>query len=251
MNSTALTLWLSAPTGCPPPEAFAAASSGESSPELVARLTAHAAICPLCEVERDLAQSFLRPKQSELEKADVAFVVAQLGERLPRSIPALSQPATNVLTFRTERKASRPAGASSRGWKWQRLAAAALLALGLGLGYRAWRPAELPDSSDSGAIRGGQLEARAPAGELESLPERWSWTPHDGAAKYRVRLLAVDDTQLWQGESTRPEIVPGERVATLVRAAVRYRWTVTALDAAGRVLAESPEAWFRLRPKAY
>jgi hypothetical protein len=251
MNRSDLAQWLSAPSGCPPPEAFAAACGGELEPAARAQLEAHAAVCPLCEVERDLAGAFFESRGAELENADVSFVVGQLTERLPRAIPALARPAANVLSFSAPRAGSRAAATVAGRWNWQRLAAAAVLALGLGLGYRAWRPAELPDPSAGGAIRGGLLEARSPVGELEALPQRWSWTATADAADaavYRVRLLAVDDTLLWQGETTATEIAPGESVAAIVHKAVRYRWSVTAIDGAGRVLAESPEAWFRLRP---
>ena len=85
-------------------------------------------------------------------------------------------------------------------------------------------------------------------GAAAGIPSELRWTPRPGAASYRVRLLAVDDTVLWEGTVAAPPArLPAEAQGKLQRA-VSYLWSVEALDASGARLASSETVRFRIHP---
>jgi hypothetical protein len=238
--------------GCPPPEAFLAAEMEGLSPEERRALDAHADRCPACAAERDLARLFdAAPEEADVRPQDLDFVVSRLQE------PAVAgSGAPNVVPFpgprRAERAAEKIEAPRSR---WQshsllRFAAAALLVIGLGLGYRAFQSPgpDLPEPPTGEVMRGGEVEAVAPVGELAEIPAELRWVLVDRAASYRVRITAVDGSVLWEDTaSTSPVRLPADVAGRLHRAVV-YTWTVEALDPNGARLASSEPVRFKVRP---
>jgi hypothetical protein len=97
-------------------------------------------------------------------------------------------------------------------------------------------------------MRGGEVEALSPVGEVTEVPAELRWTPRPGASSYRVRLSTVDDTILWETAVPAPPArLPAGVVRQLNRAVV-YTWTVEALDASGARAASSEPVHFRTRP---
>jgi len=261
-------------SGCPPPESWHRAAAGELPPGERDRLAAHAAGCPACAAERDLAAAFAagpEPGTAALD-ADVAAIVARLEARPPHRAAAggggpAGTPATGTPAAPSEIPRARPAledapPAARRAGRLLRfprlagapaaaLAAAAALALALGLGayvLRAPQPPPLPDRPAGGAVRGAVVTGLDPSGELDAAPAALTWEPAAGAARYRVTLLAPDDAVLWQGEIAAPPAPLPEAVMPL-SSAVAYRWQIEALDAEGRAVARSERATFRVRPE--
>ena len=231
--------------GCPPPEAFLEAEAGGLSPEERRALDEHAARCPACAAERDLARLFdAAPDGADVRPEDLDFVVARLEETSPVR-PA--QP--KVVPFPgPRREAAPPVPARSR--SWVRFAAAAVLVLAAGLGYRAFQVPEpaLPPPEAGEVVRGGEVEAVSPVGEVAEIPGELRWVPREGAASYRVRLTAVDGAVLWEGTALAPPLrVPAEVAGGLHRAVV-YTWTVEALGPAGERLASSGPVTFKAKP---
>jgi hypothetical protein len=102
-----------AAAGCPPPESWHRAALGELPPAERDRLAAHAAACPACAAERDLALAFAAgpgPGAAALD-ADVAAIVARLEARPPHRAAAGAgapeRPAAGGVA--TERWQERPA----------------------------------------------------------------------------------------------------------------------------------------------
>jgi hypothetical protein len=230
--------------GCPPPEAFLEAEA--RTPEERRRLDEHAGRCPACAAERDLARLFEgAPEAAGVPGADVDFVVSRLAAASP------VRPAGQVVAFPAP--AARPAPRRAAGplsaslWK---IAAAVILVLGGGLLFQLARPGApaLPSPEVGGAVRGGELEAVFPVGDVGEVPSELRWTPWQGARLYRVRLLAVDDTVLWEGTVPAPPARLPAEVAGRLHRAVAYLWTVEALDAAGARIAASEPVRFRARP---
>jgi hypothetical protein len=224
--------------GCPPPEAYLEAEAGALTPEERRRLDEHADRCPACAAERDLARLFdAGPEAAGVRSEDVAFVVSRL--------ETARRPSGVVVPFPAavrQPEARRPA-------VW-RLAAAALLVLGGGLLFQLSRSGapSLPAPGTATVMRGGEVEAVSPAGEVAGVPAELQWRPRPGASSYRVRLSAVDDTVLWETSVPAPPArLPAEVVRRLNRAVV-YVWTVEALDASGARLAASEPVRFRARP---
>lgn len=228
--------------GCPPPEAYLEAESGALAAEARRALDEHADGCPACAAERDLARLWdAAPRQAGARPEDLELVVARLEASSPVSKPALA----TVTPFPGPR---RPAPAPSR--LFTRLAAAAVLILAAGLGWRGFYQPEppLPPPETGGAVRSAAIEVLAPRGELEEIPAELRWDSWPGAHSYRVRLMEVDGTILWQEPVPSPPArLPREVVARLHRAVV-YLWTVDALGKDGSVLATAEPVRFHARP---
>jgi hypothetical protein len=239
--------------GCPPPESWLEEELAARTPEERRLLEAHAAHCPACAAERDLARDFDAGAEAAGVRAeDVAFVVS----RLEAASPVRTRESARVVPFRAPRQAAPPPQAApplaapSRMRDWRRLAAAAVVILAAGLGFQLFRPAAppLPAPQSGGVVRGGEVEAVSPLGEVAGIPAELRWTPRPGASSYRVRLSAVDDTVLWEATVTAPPArLPAEVIRTLHRAVV-YVWSVEALGPAGERLGASEPARFRARP---
>lgn len=275
-----LAAWLQAAyqdpaAGCPPPEAYLAEEMAALAPAERRRLDEHAERCPACAAERDLARLFdAAPGQAGARPEDVEDVTARLAAASPLA-PA-EAPGAQVIPFpgRPEAQASaapgevrvrrEPRRAPARSWSLPRLAAAAILVLAAGLGFQLMRsaPPELPDPGQGEAVRGATIEVLAPLGELDEVPAELRWAPWNGTAAYRVRIVEVDGTVLWEqqlpaGSPARPGTtsgsapLPGDVQARLQRA-VTYRWTVEALGptagGAPARLAVSEPAEFRIHP---
>ncbi len=240
--------------GCPPPEAWLEEELAARTPEERRRLEAHAAHCPACAAERDLAQGFdAGPEAAGVHLEDVAFVVSRLERAAPvgnvrdisrfrdtRGEPAKAAPVKPAVPTRRRME-------SSPVW---RLAAAAVLVIAAGLMFQLSRPGAppLPAPQAGGVVRGGEVEALSPLGEVAAMPAELRWTPRSGAHSYRLRLSTVDDTILWEATvPASPARLPAEVIQKLHRA-VAYSWTVEALGPAGERLGASEPARFRARP---
>ena len=233
--------------GCPPPEAFLAEEIERLSPQERRRLEEHADRCPACAAERDLARMFDAGPAADIEGVlpeDVGFVVS----RLEAASPVRPRDA-KVVPFRVPApKPALPAPAR-RSALW-RLAAAVILVLGAGMLFQLSRPGAppLPVPGTGTTVRGGEVEAVSPVGEVARIPLELRWEPRPGAVSYRVRLSTVDDTVLWETVVPAPPAsLPVEVTGQLHRAVV-YTWTVEALDASGARIAVSEAVRFRARP---
>lgn len=231
--------------GCPPPEAFLEVEAGALSSEARRALDQHAERCPACAAERDLARLFdAAPEGADVRPEDLRFVVSRLEEASP-----VRPAAPNVVAFPGPRREVAP---PSRSRSWVRFAAAAVLVMAAGLGYRAFQVPEpaLPAPEVGGVVRGGEVEAVSPLGEVAEIPGELRWVPPvEGAASYRVRLTAVDGAVLWEGTALAPSLrLPAEAAGRLHRAVV-YTWTVEALGPAGERLASSGPVTFKVKPE--
>src|SRR4051794_29120057 len=97
----------------------------------------------------------------------------------------------------------------------------------------------LSTPSQSQSWRSTDVQVISPTGRLPVLPETLSWKRVPGAAYYRVRVLGVDQAQLWAGTT---EITPLRMDADARRALARHSvflWDVEALDKKGLRLARS------------
>jgi hypothetical protein len=242
--------------GCPPPEAYLAEEIERLSPEERRRLDEHADRCPACAAERDLARLFdAGPEADGVLPEDVDFVVSRLEARLEATSPVRPASQTKeakVVPFRVP--APKPAlptlpAPARRTTAW-RLAAALILMLGAGMLFQLSRNAAppLPAPGTGTVVRGGEVEAVSPVGEVAGIPPELWWEPRPGAASYRVRLLTVDDTVLWETAVPAPPARLPEQVAGQLHRAVVYVWTVEALDASGARIAASEPVRFRARP---
>ncbi|HEY4563357.1 MAG TPA: hypothetical protein VIJ36_10280, partial [Thermoanaerobaculia bacterium] len=210
------------------------------------RLDEHADRCPACAAERDLARLFdAGPEEAGVSPRDVDFVVARLKETSPVK-PAGT--IGKIVPFPAS--GAGPRRMPAQAWK---LAAAVVLLLGGGLLFRlsvlqSPGAPPLPAPAVGGPVRGGELETLSPVGDAAGIPAELRWNPRPGAAGYRVRLLAVDDTVLWEATVPAPPARLPADVQRKLQRAVSYLWSVEALDASGARIASSETVRFRIRP---
>jgi len=222
-------------TGCPSPEDWLRLETGEATQDERRRLEEHASRCPACASEREMARLFAEAPD-RVRDEDVDYIVAKL--------EALKLPEQKVpLAFPSQRRPARPALA----WA-ARLAALIVLALAVGLFFRAGQAPPLPDPGAGEVYRGGNLRPIGPSGEISEMPREFRWEGVEGARSYRVTLRAVDDTVLWQETVTVPSARLPEGIARGLHPAVLYRWSVEALDERGARLAASEPVPFQVRP---
>lgn len=222
-------------TGCPSPEDWLRLETGEATPDERRRLEEHAARCPACASEREMARLFAEAPDGARDE-DVDYIVAKL--------EALDLPRQPVpLAFPSQRRRARPVLA----WA-ARLAALLVLALAVGLFFRAGQAPPLPDPGAGEVYRGGHLRPIGPSGEISEMPREFRWEGVEGARSYRVTLRAVDDTVLWQETVTVSSARLPAGVARGLHPAVLYRWSVEALDERGARLAASEPVSFQVRP---
>lgn len=200
--------------------------------ELTTLERTHVAGCARCQTELALFASLDADAPRPGEGAAVAWIAAETRRRLNAEgigvAPAAVAPAR-------------------RSWlpSWA-LMAASLVAVLSG----AWllrSPAVTIEVPGGEVYRSAGLEAVAPSGDLDAVPEAFTWTPVPNAARYEVRVREVDGTEIWRGTSTEPQLALPAAVRTLVLPAKTLEWQVMASDAAGRSLADSGVARFRVR----
>ena len=223
---------------CPPLEKLVEAATRPMAAEAAKALREHAAGCPACAAELELAAAFQSPAEGAAS-ADLEWIVGRLA-----SGAATAPAPARVLELR------RRAPLATWGL---RAAAVALVTLGLGLGWSSLRSRvapTLPDAGLSDVVRSGRVVVLAPAGTLAALPESFAWEAVARAATYRVELADVADEPIWEGETSATTLALPGAIRARLETLVTYRWRVIARDANGGRLAQSEATEFRLDPAA-
>ncbi len=218
---------------CPPAEAYLDSELASLSSDERVRLERHAASCPACDAERALASAFDTPMSPD-DARDVDRIVRRLEKRPPHA----SNSASRLLVW--------PKLSNSRAFQF---AVAAVLVLTVGFAVREALPPPLPDEVTRSVARSSALELVAPLGEVLEAPVELAWQAAEGAASYRVVVLAVDETELWSAETTGRLVRVDEDLAAQLLPAVSYLWQVEALDATGDRIAWSPTSRFSIAPE--
>lgn len=224
--------------GCPPIEKLVELATRPMPAEAAESIRAHVAGCPACAAELDLARAFQSP-ESSVEAEDLRWVVAQL------EAGAVSTPEpARILPMRRR--------SAFAGWGL-RAAAAALVAVALGLGWTLIGDRKSPGLPTAGAedvVRSGHVALVAPLDAEVKGPIRFSWEPVSGASSYRVVLADVSDEPIWEGESPRAGLELPEVAEKRLESLVTYRWSVIARDRSGLRLAQSEIGEFRYAGRA-
>jgi len=219
-------------------------SDGEKS-----RASSHLAGCSRCQTELTMLQEFERLTPRPQDQTAVSWIVAELKQRSSGIAPTTEDVARSA-TSSTRRGSGRRSSAVRRISATALSLAAMVIAVVLGLSIRTSKEPALVSDGVSGSrlLRSEGVVAIAPIGDLMQSPAELRWQPLLGAARYSVKLMEVDHSELWQAslEQTavplpavvREKVVPGK---TLL-------WQVTALDGAGKALANSRIERFRLTP---
>lgn len=193
----------------------------------------HLASCPRCSAELALYRQFLTAAPTEAEMADLRAIEARLQRPAKNAEPGVS-------------------------W-WQRwfgwrsmvlVAASAMVMITATVQMRQSREPglEIPTSSDT--LRSDAVVLTEPLGEQAALPLQLKWQPQQGVARYEVRLMEVDRTELWKSSAAANATVANLPVDVRNKIVPRKTllWQVTALNQRGEKIAESEMGRFRLAP---
>jgi hypothetical protein len=197
---------------CPPLQELLAAGPAEP----------HVATCPHCQAELALFAAFDGPPAAA-EKPSIAWMESRL----------------NQVDWAHAGEHGVPAPAAPWWSRWLRprvlapasMALASVLVL-IGVVQMNRRPQPVSDIaiSESQPVRSQQVTVISPVGAQQHAPGRLEWKPVPGAAAYRVRLMEVDGTVLWQTQLDQTSTaLPGGIVKQLVPGK-RILWDVTAID---------------------
>lgn len=95
-------------------------------------------------------------------------------------------------------------------------------------------------------LRTGGFTLVKPTGDLAQRPEEVRWDVVQGAAKYEVRFLEVDGTEVWNAETTEDHIEIPQTVRDSVVPAKTLFCEVVAFDSSGRKIGDTGLVRFRL-----
>jgi hypothetical protein len=190
----------------------------------------HVAHCARCQTEALLWKNFAEGATTPQEAAPVQAIASDLRARAQR---------WNVIPFASRKSVLRPG----------RLAAAAMIVMGLTIGYVAENrePSVNVRLSRAETYRSATVETVSPAGDLVTPPVELRWTPVAGASTYDVTVSEVDHTALYQMSTPEAKIsLPSAVSAQFVPGKTIY-WTVTARRGVTAV-AQSGTQKFRVIP---
>lgn len=228
---------------CPPIEQLELLlDTAAGAPSVLAR---HVESCAYCRAELDLLRRFQSEDLDESEKEPVRLVTERLAARAGQIFPGRPPAAAREPWWRTF-------------WAspWPRAAAFAmagvLIVVAVSLQWRHSQPALHPPAGpDQEVLRSNVLSILSPAGDLRQVPQEIRWQAARGAANYEVRLLEVDDSELWRAATAEDHIMLPSSVRLRIVPAKTLLCQVTALDASGHVVAESSKVRFRLLQNVY
>ncbi len=197
----------------------------------------HLLECLFCQTELSMLRTFLTAEAQPDEGAAAAWIASQLEKRGVAGTAARSTPAAFPWW-------SRVFGLRSI------LAASALAVLLFAITVLRHEPKE-PElqarlSAGGSISRSQQVMTVSPKGDLQTQPSEFQWKPFPGAAAYVVDVMEIDGGNIWSERSSAASIQVPSDVRRRIIPAKTLMWKVTALDAAGKNLAESSVERFRL-----
>jgi hypothetical protein len=214
---------------CPPIEELVLMLEGGSGPEQKQSCEEHVAHCVHCEAELALFLRFESGQPGREEREPVAAIVARLRKQSP----------------------AKPSAWWREVWRPRILmpASAALATLAIVIAINVERSPLLREPSAPAGldvVRSGRLVVIAPVNDITQTPRELRWQAVRGAARYRVRLLEVDKTELWRATVTDSRAVLPPEIAARVTPLKTLLWDVEGVDEAGRPVASSGIQTFRL-----
>jgi hypothetical protein len=197
--------------------------------DLTAHEQVHLETCPRCQTERALAMEFEAAEAAPDEGAAVSWIARETKRRV---FPAVER-------------------APARTGKWFRLpmwatSMAAALAVALGVFLVVRTPGLAPgDVQPATVYRATGVEIVSPVGEVGDVPTEFRWQAVPGAARYEVKVLEVDGTEIWRSTTQTTSAPLTDVVRAAAKPARTLTWTVTPLDAQGNNVGRPGTASFR------
>jgi hypothetical protein len=190
------------------------------------RAAEHVAGCAHCRDEIALWKEFSAVEAKPEESRDVRWIVGQLDKQ-----NVVPRPRRRFALF--------------GGLRALVLAASLVLVVGGAL-YMRRGPGQPYVGTEDGVMRSQSVELVAPVGEVRERPANFQWRAVPGAVRYEVRLLQVDRSEVWHGDSESNSLPVPAGAAAVMLPGKTLLWDVRAMDASGKVLAVSPTASFQI-----
>ena len=210
----------------------------------------HVEECARCESALALMKDFDSARATKDEEASVEWIVNRLRTDLPvQTQAAASEPARSVNghmrreeSFLGKLFRANPFAATA----WAGAAAAIVVAGGLWM-QRALQPTIQfgPDGGPT-VFRSTSIESLSPSGDLNAFPDSFAWSPVEGAIKYKVEVMEVDQSVVWQKEVRSASISAPDQVRAIAVPGKTLLWRVSAVNEAGAAIAVSPVERFRI-----
>jgi hypothetical protein len=198
---------------------------------------AHVKSCAYCQTELQLLQTF------EAGGEDVSEEVRRVTEQVrQRTKPIVAQPVSSQVPW------WRAIFATPRLAQASLAMAAVLVVAGVVLQFRSTHRTPLNETSPSGqeVFRSGGFSVLTPVGDLQERPQEIRWERVPQAARYRIRVLEVDQSEVWKAETTDDHIDLPSSVHERIVPAKTLFCEVSAFDSSGNKIGETGLVRFRL-----
>jgi len=201
----------------------------------------HVASCTYCSTQIALQREFETASPNANERPAIAAIVTRLREK-----PPFVSESTPLHELRRDSEAwlgkvwislSRPLVLAPSA-----IAVAALVAA-LWLPLNRTSTLKVPAND---VMRSARVVALAPLGDIAHVPARFEWQPIAGALNYRIRLLEVDQTELWSATAGTNFIEVPAETQSRMSAGRKFLWQVEAMDSKGQTIATSSTQSFRI-----
>jgi len=180
----------------------------------------HLESCAHCRSELALFQEFEAAEPTPAEAADLKWVEAEITRRRASETPSFADRLRAWFTM-----------------PHLAMAAAALLVLITAGIYLPRHDGEVTSPGQGTSVwRSGTFAAISPSGDLDRAPAQLRWEAVPGVAKYHVRVLEVDGTELWSDDVNATEIRLPDPLISKMTTGRAFQWDVTAIDTAGRTI---------------
>lgn len=201
-----------------------------------AKAAAHLAGCAHCQTELAMLKSFEQSTPSADEGAAVAWIAAQLERR--QNAPAAQQKVARVPFWRAMFRVPVMAGAA---------ALAAVLIVGISLYHGSSDgPSKLNPGLGSGQFRGA-IHLVSPIADQPGAPTEFHWDAVQGASSYTVELKDVAGITLATAKSAQNVLPITPEMKAVMISGKPLKWRVTALNAAGKEIANSSMEQFKVK----
>jgi hypothetical protein len=228
---------------CLPADAIAAFAASDITADPAART--HVSGCAFCQNEIALAREFESATPRGDETAAVAWIESELRRR---SSPIGGEdPATLHPGLWPRVREWLVSGSSGMRWRPAALVLASASIAIIGTVYLrndVRRP--LADPGARIIFRSGLIRTVAPAEEVVEAPSEFRWETVVGAARYQVRLLAVDRQEIWSAEVSTPSIAIPSEIRRQMSPGRSFLWQVVAKNSTGAGVAQSNLQFFHV-----
>jgi hypothetical protein len=201
----------------------------------------HVEHCAYCQNELAMLVEFQQAEPRPEEAAAVAWIQSELERRsatTPKARPA------EGLWDRISSWLTR--AFPSRGWQMIPVAAGLILIVAGGMYLRQGNDGLRPPAGGEPVWRSQSFAGVAPLGDVTAAPADLQWEAVPGAAKYLVRVMEVDRTEIWRAESSGTRIVLPVEIRGQMTAGRSFLWLVTARNGAGSIVAETSLQTFHI-----